>query len=206
MIEYLRNLNQPVIYQDLVEYAACFHVPIIKEESLWLLKGLIKLIKPKRILEIGTAIGYSALEMASLCQDIKIDTIERDPKMQALALKNIEKYDAFKQINLIEEDALTLDLRRLANRYDLIFIDAAKAQYQKFFVKFSSLTNTGAIIVTDNIIFHNLVTGDHLDISKNTRSLVNKIDTYNNWLASLEDFSTTFLPIGDGLAISERIK
>lgn len=206
MIDYLKKLNEPELYQDLVEYAINNKVPIIKEEGLWLLKKIIRLVNAKNILEIGSAIGYSALHMASIDGDIQIDTIERDSKMIEQAIENFNKYDLNHQINLIKGDALELDLDTLRSQYDLIFIDAAKAQYQKFFLKYTTLLKKGGIVVTDNIIYHQLVNGHHNNISKNTQSLVKKIDAYNHWLQSLDDYSTTFLSIGDGLAISERIK
>lgn len=206
MTDYLRTLNQKELFLDLVEYAQVHHVPIIREESLWLLKNIISLVDAKRILEIGTAIGYSALHMASIASDIIVDTIERDPEMQKKARENIEKYHFQNQVNLIEADALTVDLTCLASSYDLIFIDAAKAQYQKFFTKFTPLLKERGVVVTDNILYHQLVHANDGLIKKNTQNLVRKIDTYNQWLKDLDGYKTTFLSIGDGLAISERIK
>lgn len=206
MIDYLRKLNQAELFTDLVEYASLHHVPIIKEESLWLLKKLISLKKVRRILEIGTAIGYSAMHMAALSPDIIVDTIERDQMMQTEAAQNRAKYHFESQIILHKGDALELDLAMLAPSYDLIFIDAAKAQYQKFFLKYTPLLQIGGMVVTDNILYHQLVSGNDMSIKKNTQSLVRKIDAYNQWLRNLDQFNTTFLSIGDGLAISERIK
>jgi predicted O-methyltransferase YrrM len=169
-----------------------------------LLEKVIELTHAKRILEIGTAIGYSALHMASISEDITVDSIERDPKMFELAKDNIRKYQREARIHVFLEDALAIDVGKLSDGYDLIFIDAAKAQYAKFFEKFTGLLRIGGVVVTDNVLFHDLI-GTDIG-SKNLRSMVNKIDAYNHWLKDLPDYRTAFFPLGDGLAVSERIK
>jgi predicted O-methyltransferase YrrM len=204
MNEYLKGLNRKEAFDDLASYAHDFDVPIIQPEGLLMLEQVIELTHARRILEIGTAIGYSALHMAIISDDITVDTIERDPEMLDLAQANILKYNMEARIRVFFEDALTIDLSKFSESYDLIFIDAAKAQYVKFFEKFTRLLKRGGVVVTDNILFHDLI-GTDIG-SKNLRSMVNKIDAYNHWLKDLPDYRTTFFPLGDGLAISERIK
>ena len=186
------------------QYALEFDVPIILDEGLAMLLYLIKERKVKRILEIGCAIGYSAINMALVNTDILIDTIERDEKMYEKALNNIKEIGLNERINAIFADALEIDVSLLRDDYDLIFIDAAKAQYIKFFEKFTPLLKKGGVVFSDNLLFHGLVYGDRTGLSKNLLSLVKKVEGYNNWLKCNNDYDTTFLPLGDGVAVSVK--
>jgi len=196
LICYLDRLNH---FKDdfvkLIDFAKVQNVPIIKTEGLNILKLIITIIKPKRILEIGTAIGYSSISMASFA-DCQIDTIERNPKMADVARNNIEKYGYKDKIKVIEADALLVDFSLLQKEYDLIFIDAAKGQYQKFFNLFAPLLAPKGIIVTDNIIFHETI------LKENPPRLAKKIDEYNQFLSLHKEYKTIFLASGDGLAIT----
>lgn len=209
MNEYLLELNNQneknhQFFEELRKYAETNNVPIIKRDSLTLINAILKLMNAKRMLEIGTAIAYSSLAFANSKSDLVIDTIERNPVMYQEAVKNIQKLNKEKQINIIFVDALLVDLDQL-NRYDVIFIDAAKAQYQKFFDKFAPLLNENGVILTDNIIFHGCL--EHQEnLSKNVKSMVKKIDLYNHYLSTLNDFETYYLEIGDGLAVTMRKK
>ena len=162
------------------------------------------MINALTMLEIGTAIGYSALSFASNKDDLYIDTIERNIDMYNEAVKNVKELNKENQVNLIFSDALEIDNNNL-KKYDVIFIDAAKAQYQKFFDKYSPLLNENGIILTDNIIFHGCVENQE-SLSKNVRSMVKKIDMYNHYLNTLDDYVTYYIDSGDGLAITMRKK
>ena len=164
---------------------------------------IIKIKSVKKILEIGTAIAYSSLQMASISKDIVIDTIERNEEMYIIAKSNVEKLNKTNQVRIHFSDALLIDEAILEKDYDLIFIDAAKAQYKKFFDKFSPLLKKDGIVVTDNILFHGCVETTE-GLSKNVRNMVKKIDNYNNYLSTLEEWETTYVDLGDGLAISMR--
>lgn len=206
MNEYLETLNNKFenkheLKEELRLYASQYDVPIIKRDSLVLITSFLKQRNPQRILEIGTAIGYSSICFASELNTI-VDTIERDPKMIELAKENIRKADLQDKINIIEGDALEID-DSLLGEYDMIFIDAAKAQYIKFFDKYSKHLKNNGVIFTDNILFHGLVENND-NLSKNLRSLVKKINEYNNYLSNLEEYQTYYLEIGDGLAISYK--
>lgn len=206
MNEYLEALNNKFenkheLKEELRLYASQYNVPIIKRDSLVLITSFLKQRNPQRILEIGTAIGYSSICFASELDTI-VDTIERDPKMIELAKENIRKADLQDKINIIEGDALEID-DSLLGEYDMIFIDAAKAQYIKFFDKYSKHLKNNGVIFTDNILFHGLVENND-NLSKNLRSLVKKINEYNNYLSNLEEYQTYYLEIGDGLAISYK--
>ena len=210
MNQYLEELNNQqeikhLEIEELRKYAEINKVPIIKRDSLVLIESILKGRKVKRILEIGTAIGYFSICMATHFKDISIDTIERNEEMIATAKSNINKFNLNDRINLIEGDAVELNDELFKNnKYDMIFIDAAKAQYQKFFEKYTKYLNDDGIIFTDNIIFHNLVEEDSNKLSKNLKSLVKKIDNYNHYLNTLTDFETYFIESGDGLAITYK--
>ena len=188
------------------EYAKTNKVPIINDDSLALMLELVDLLKPKNFLEIGTAIGFCSINIALANNDVFIDTIERDKDMYLEAKRNITSLNLEKRINLIYTDALELDLKQLDKKYEIIFIDAAKAQYRKFFEKYANLLSANGIIISDNLLFHGLVEDRDNIQSKNLKSLVRKIAEYNLWLKENKEFKTSFLNIGDGIAISKRVK
>ncbi len=205
MKSYFDQFNQkffPNEIEKLEEYAKENHVPIIMKESLMAIFSLLRELKPKRILEIGTAIGYSSICFAYYTNAL-VDTIERDEKMYQEAIENINKFKFEEKINVYFEDALMIDIEVLKH-YDVIFIDAAKAQNIKFFEKFSPLLTKKGVIITDNLFFHGTIC-DLDKQTKNVRKMVEKIDQYNHYLTNLDDFETIFLPIGDGLGITRRI-
>lgn len=202
----LNNLPQNKIIKAMRKYAKTNKVPIINDDGLTLMLELVDLIKPKRFLEIGTAIGFCSICVALHNEEVIIDTIERDQVMYQEAINNISSLKLDSRINIFHIDALEIDLNLLHKEYDIIFIDAAKAQYTKFFEKFESLLSENGIIITDNLLFHGLVSNRDNIQSKNLKSLVKKIDSFNHWLKNKKDFKTTFLNIGDGIAISKRVK
>lgn len=186
------------------KFAQEHKVPIITDEGLLFLCQMARLLEPSRILELGTAIGFSTIHLALDLPKVKIDTIERHPDMVLQAKKNIKALKLENRIRVIEADIETLDLKELEASYDLIFIDAAKAQYIKFFEKYSPLLSKKGIIVSDNLLFHGLVETKEKIASKNVRNLVEKIKKYNIYLSSHKSFTTSFFAIGDGMAVSER--
>ena len=209
MNDYFLNLNKEKEHNFIIEleqYAIENNVPIVTKEGLELIKLLVKINNCVNILEIGTAIGYCSINLALLDENIHIDTIERKEAMYNKANENIKKINLENQISTYIGDALEFDLSLLGDRkYDLIFIDAAKAQYRRFFEKYMVLLNEGGIIVSDNLLFHGLVEQEEID-GKDLRALIRKIKNYNNWLFENEEFDTTFLRIGDGMAISLKRK
>ena len=180
------------------EYARKNDVPIIQDEGLVFLRQIVQIKNPSRILEIGSAIGFSSINMAKYSNAL-IDTIEISEKMYNEAKRNIKIADLEGRINIYLSDALEFDVSNL-KEYDMIFIDAAKSQYIKFFEKFTPYLKKGGIVITDNLIFHGLVVEEIRN--KNLRQLVGKIKKYNDWLINNEDFFTYIYNIGDGLAIS----
>lgn len=183
------------------DYAKENNIPIMQEAGILFLQDFIRLNDIKNILEIGSAIGYSAIKMASIDSNIKITTIERDYDRYNKALDYINEYQLNDQITIINADAFNV---KLDNKFDLIFIDAAKAQNQKFFLTFENNLNNNGYIITDNLSFHGLVAEIDSIKSKNLKALVRKINDYKQFLISNNNYKTTFLDIGDGIAISEK--
>ncbi|MBS5778514.1 MAG: O-methyltransferase [Acholeplasma sp.] len=185
--------------EEILNQALEFDVPIMQEEGIKFLINFIKENNIKNILEFGSAIGYSAINMALISNDIEITTIERDTFRYSLAVSNINKFNLEKQITIINDDVFNFEVSK---NYDLVFIDAAKAQNTKFFEK---VANNTKYIITDNLSFHGLV-GTSIDIkSRNLRGLVRKIENYIEFLKSNKEFETKFYQIGDGIAVSKKI-
>ena len=184
----------------LEKYAEENNVPIIQKEGLNFILNYIKENKVKKILEIGTAIGYSAINMALIDENIKITTIERNKEMFSLATKNVKDFNLEKRINIIYADALEAEIK---DKYDLIFIDAAKAQYIKFFEKYKSNLKEDGAIITDNLNFHGLANNPEEIHSKNLKALVRKINNYKEFLKENKEFKTNFYEKGDGISVSK---
>jgi predicted O-methyltransferase YrrM len=194
-------LNENIIIQ-IKDYADKNNVPIMTDEGINYLLNYIKNNNIKNILEVGTAIGYSAIMMCSVDASITVTTIERDEKRYLEAIKNIKKMQLEDRINLIYNDALEVTLDE---KYDLIFIDAAKAQSAKFFERFEGNLNNDGTIITDNMKFHGLVDENLEDIkSRNLRQLVRKVRNYKTFLEENTRYETEFLDVGDGLAVSKK--
>nr|WP_275432140.1 O-methyltransferase [Staphylococcus sp. ACRSN] len=188
--------------ESLRAYAESNNVPIVDRITLEMIKQLIRIHKPYEILEIGTAIGYSSMQFASVSPKIQVTTIERDETMLVQAQKNREIFNYQNQIRQIEGNALEQVDSVNDKMYDMIFIDAAKAQSQKFFELYTPLLKDGGIVITDNVLYHGFVSDIGVVRNRNVRQMVKKVQSYNDWLMNHEDFTTNFLNIDDGLAIS----
>ena len=190
------------VIKSMKEYADKENVPIMSEDGINYLVKYISKNNVQKVLEIGTAIGYSAILMALANENIEVTTIERDEKRYLEAVKNVKKVGLEKRINLIYNDASDVVLNE---KYDLIFIDAAKAQNIRFFEKFEKNLNHDGTIITDNLNFHGLVSKKEEEIaSKNLKALIRKIKNYIVFLKSNKNYDTDFLDIGDGLAVSKK--
>ncbi len=187
------------LIKEMEVYAEEKNIPIMQKKGIDFLCKIISKSNSKNILEIGTAIGYSAIKMALVNDDINVTSIERDQDRYILALKNIKKAKLDERINVIFTDALDIEL---SDKYDLIFIDAAKGQYIKFFEKFKKNLNPGGVIISDNLSFHGLVEQKERIESRNLRQLVGKIKKYIEFLENNKEFKTKFYKVGDGIAVS----
>lgn len=197
----LLNLSFNNIHEEMREYAKENNVPIIEDSGLAFLETIIKIKQPKNILEIGTAIGYSSTRF-SLVNNSDVYTIEKNKDMYEKASFYIDKLGMKNKVHQVLGDAL-LTFDEVSDKcYDIIFIDAAKAQYKNFFELYSPLLNKGGIIITDNMFFHGLVFSSNDDKSRNLRALVRKLKTYHDFLFENEKYTTKVFNIGDGIAIT----
>lgn len=190
--------------KEMKDYALAENVPIIQDDGLSFLTNFIIKNDIKKILEIGTAIGYSASMMAITCPNVSIVTIEKDEKRYLEAVKNVKKLKLEDRITLIFKDALEV---KLDKEFDLIFIDAAKSQSTRFFKSFEKNLTSRGFIVTDNMNFHGYVLKKEEEIkSKNLRALVRKIKDYKEFLINNEKYETIFYDTGDGISVSRKKK
>ena len=206
VLEYIENLipDRKRQFMEMEEYAKQNNVPIMELIGIETLLQLLRIQKPKKILEIGTAIGYSALRIVDAIDSSQVVSIERDEARYLTAVENVKKFQRESQIVLLLGDALELEEEvRAHGPFDAIFIDAAKGQYQKFFHLYSKFLADDGVIYSDNILFHGLVAAEKVD-SRNVRQLVRKINNYNQWLMENEEYDTAILPVGDGIAISKK--
>ena len=186
------------MFEDLKEYALINHIPIVKDAGLEVLVSLAKDHNISTCLEIGTAIGYSAIRLAS--EGLMVVTIEREPKMFSLAVNNIKKYHLEDKIKVVLGEALEYTPN---DNFDLIFIDAAKSQNLKFFMRFEPYIKKDGYIVVDNLNFHGLV--DMIEPkSRNLREMVRKIREFREWLSDNQKFETVFSDAGDGMSVSRK--
>ena len=188
---------------EMEKYAQEHNVPIMEKKSIAYIMRFIKNNNIKNILEIGSAIGYSTILMASAKEDTNVTTIERDETRYMECVKNVKACGLDKKINVVYQDALEVNLSNDL-KYDLILIDAAKGQYTKFFEKFKYFLADKGTIISDNMNFHGYVGNSDALENGNLKSLVKKIEGYIDFLNNNVEFKTEFLNIGDGLAVSVR--
>lgn len=192
--EFLSNMEQ---------FAKDQHIPIMELVAIESLLQFLRLQQPKTILEIGSAIGYSAIRMAHALPDAKLTTIEKDEGRFLLADSYIKQADMVDRIQLLHGDALEVDIQSFSHSaYDALFIDAAKGQYQRFFDKYSPLVPSGGVIYCDNMLMHGYTEIDLQDVPRRKRTMVRNLQQFTTWIMNHDDYETTFLPIGDGITIS----
>ncbi len=174
------------------------NIPIMQDEGIDFLINYIKNNNVKKILEIGTAIGYSSIKMALINNNINITTIERDLSRYNDAINNINKMNLSNQITCLFNDALLIDIN---DKFDLIFIDAAKSQNIKFFDKYKYLLNNNGSIIVDNIFFHNVIYEKDENLSKNVRGIKRKILEFIDYINSQEKYENKIYSKGDGIMV-----
>lgn len=203
--EYIRKTikGNSGILKELEEYAANNHVPIVHPEVGRLLTVLGSIKKPERILEAGTAIGYSAILLASVLKPGgKLDTIERYDVMIEKARENIKKAGFEDVINVIAGDAIEV-LECLDKKYDMIFLDAAKGQYPEFLPQCLRLLEKGGILISDNVLYKGMVADDAL-VVRRKKTIVKRLRSYLDSICNCSELETSLIPIGDGVAVSYR--
>lgn len=188
--------------KEIKKYAMDNDIPIMQDEGIDFLTTFIIKHQIDSVLEVGTAIGYSAIMMALANPKLKIVTIERDEERYLEALKNVKKFDLEDRITLLFQDALNVSIK---DKFDLIFLDGAKGQNINFFEHFENNLNNDGFFVTDNIYFHGYVLKDESEIkSRNLRGLVRKIKSYIDYLKNNPNYTTTFYEKGDGISVSQK--
>jgi predicted O-methyltransferase YrrM len=203
--KYIRNTikKNEGLLAELEDFALENHVPVIQPEVAKLLEVLGKTLKPGSILEIGTAIGYSAILMSRILKPGgKIDTIDRYELMVERAKENIKRAGLADVINIIVGDAADV-LRCLDKRYDLIFLDAAKGQYIEFFPDCMRLLNKGGILFSDNVLYKGMIANDEL-VVRRKKTIVKRMREYLDLICREEALETSIIPIGDGVAVSYK--
>lgn len=203
--EYIRKTLKPGegLLLELEQYAAENHVPIIRPETASLLIVLGRLVKPDRILEIGTAIGYSSILLSGILADGgRIDTIERNDVMVIKAHENIKRAGLADTIAVIAGDAAEV-LCCLDKKYDMIFMDAAKGQYPEFLPQCLRMLKNGGLLVSDNVLYKGMVASDEL-VVRRKKTIVNRMRAYLDSICSDPSLDTSILPVGDGVALSYK--
>lgn len=181
------------------------NIPVMQKEGILFLISQLQDIHASSCLEIGSAIGYSAMMMVSHIKGLKVETIELNDERYQEAVAHIHDFDLEGQITIHHDDALTFDVHLLHDApYDCLFIDAAKAQYQKFFEKYVPFVKEKGIIIVDNLDFHGMIFDiDHIR-NRNTKQLVKKIKRFKDWIFNHEDYDVDYHPIGDGICVIKR--
>lgn len=186
---------------EMEAYAKENHVPIMELSGIDALNQLLRIQKPRHILEIGTAIGYSAMRMAMALPEVKIVTIERDAARMEMARAFLARSAVNDRVITIEGDALEVDVESIQPTYDAVFIDAAKGQYQKFFEKYSPLVPSGGVLYIDNMYMHGLSDLDIKEVPRRKRTMIRNLKTFSEWIMNHPDYTSAFFPVGDGLLI-----
>ena len=180
------------------------NVPIIRKETKELLKTLLRIKQPKRILEVGTAVGYSALYMKEhVSADTELITIENYPPRIEEASSNFEKWDKTHKITLIPGDAAEI-LKELEEPFDFIFMDAAKGQYIHFLPDIIRLLNQGGILLSDNVLQDGDIIESRYAIKRRNHTIHSRMREYLYVLKNSKEFTTSIIPIGDGVALSVK--
>ncbi|MEG1310875.1 MAG: O-methyltransferase [Romboutsia sp.] len=193
------------ILRELEIYADENNVPIVHKEVSDLLKVLLKVQKPKRILEVGCAIGYSSILFAStLGEDVEIITVERNEKMIEKAKENIKLAGFEKNITILEGDAEEL-LKGIQGKFDMIFLDAAKGQYQLFYDMVIDKLKLDGLLISDNILYKGMIAHDDFVIRRK-RTIVKRMRNYLDYICNCEYLDTSLIPIGDGVTLSYKNK
>lgn len=203
--DYIRTTlkDKDGLLRELEVYAEENNVPIVHKEVSELLKVLLKVQKPKRILEVGCAIGYSSILFATvLDKDVEIITVERNEKMIEKASENIKRAGMENNITILEGDAEEL-LKSVEGPFDMIFLDAAKGQYKLFYDMIIDKLRVDGLLISDNILYKGMVAHDDY-VVRRKKTIVKRMRDYLNYISNCEYLDTSLIPIGDGVALSYK--
>jgi predicted O-methyltransferase YrrM len=193
------------ILKELEDYAKEHNTPIVTSDVAGLLKVMIKSVQAKSILEVGTAIGYSAILMGlSAGEGFNITTIEKNEENAAIAVENIKKAGMENNIKVLTGDASEL-LEQVEGSFDLIFVDAAKGQYMDFFEKSIGKLKIGGLFICDNVLFRGMVAERSLLVRRKI-TIVKRLKKFLHFISNNDSLQTTIIPMGDGVSISCKLK
>jgi len=205
--DYINTLNKELPKQllDIEKEALKDYVPIIKKPTQNIIRFIITKNKPKSILEVGTAVGFSSLLMSEFMPDnAHITTIEKMPSRIKKAKENIKKCKKEDKITVLEGDATDI-LCNLDGRYDIIFLDAAKGQYINFLEDIIKRLNKGGILISDNVLQDGDVAESRYGVTRRNRTIHSRMREYLYMITHMEELETVVLPIGDGVTISTKM-
>ena len=196
--------NYEQVINDIKQNAEKTMVPIMRPQSVKLLESLVAVKQPKRILEIGTAVGYSGNIMLNACKKAKLITLEKHTPSSEIAQNNFEKTGVANRVKIINQDAMQV-LPNLKGKFDFIFLDGPKGQYVKYLPYLIKLLKKGAVLVADNVLFMGMVDGK-VDVKKNKRTIVNNLQQFLKDITQTyaDILTTTVLDIEDGISISVK--
>ncbi len=203
MSDYLKQINPQrtnSVIEEILQEASLLKTPIIQIDAINLIIQLIQASRVSQVLEIGTAIGYSAIMIATYT-DASVLSIERDEDSYLRAVNNVKKANLDSKIKLVLGDAIEYQISE-DFQCDLLFIDASKSSYMKFFEKYEMYVSSSGIIVSDNLLFRGLVENPELIDSKNKKQLVKKIRNFNEYIMNNPNYDSYIYNLGDGLSVS----
>ncbi len=207
IVSYIHSLEKTnsEVLEKIEEQAHIDNVPIIRKEMESFLRVMLYIKKPKRILELGTAVGYSAILMSEcIDEDGKITTIENYEKRIVEAKKNIELSGKGQVIELLEGDATEVMKNLPSQQFDFVFMDAAKAQYIYFLPEVLRLMKKGAVLITDNVLQEGDLIESRFVVERRDRTIHKRMREYLEVVKNHEELETSIVPIGDGITISVK--
>ena len=205
IVEFMRHRQEQVTgsLKELENFARKENIPIIPHETVAYFRFLMETIQPKNILEIGTAIGFSALLMAEHSPKSKITTIDRNPEMIGFAKENFAKFDSRKQITLLEGDAVDV-LSTLTETYDFVFMDSAKSKYIVFLPEILKHLEVGGVVVLDDIFQGGDIARDIMEVRRGQRTIYRGLQRLFDATLDNPDLTATLVPLGDGILMLRK--
>ncbi len=208
LVTYINSLDKgnTTVLDEIEKEALDTYVPIIRKEMQSFLRLLLAMQKPMRILEVGTAVGFSAILMAEYGpKDCKIVTIENYDKRIPIAKENFKRAGKTEQITLLQGDATEI-LPTIEEPFDLIFMDAAKGQYINFMPDVLRLLKKDGVLVSDNVLQDGDIIESHYIVERRNRTIYKRMREYLYELTHSDELVTSVLPVGDGITVSVRVK
>ena len=205
IVSFMRERQAPVTdaLKELEEFARRENIPIIPHETVAFFRLFLQTMQPKSILEIGTAIGFSALLMAEQVPDAKIMTIDRNEEMIGFAKENFARFDQRKQITLLEGDAVDL-LEHIEQRFDLIFMDSAKSKYIVFLPEVLKRLEVGGVVILDDIFQGGAVARDIMDVRRGQRTIYRGLQRLFDATLDHPGLTASLIPLGDGILMIRK--